>query len=102
MTRRPLQRVVARNPHRVPSMRLNPCLKAPDEETSGCFWALDVGMKSEHESMATAVMEMDRRVIRVDVAPEHAGVMAALRRAFESAAREPSQHDFDALLRRLN
>ncbi|MBA2771843.1 MAG: hypothetical protein H0U34_07510 [Sphingomonas sp.] len=52
--------------------------------------------------MATAVMDMDRRVIRVDVPPEHAGVMAALRRAFETAAREPSEHDFEALLRRLN
>lgn len=59
-------------------------------------------MKVEHQSMATAVLDMDRRVIRVDVPPEHAGVMAALRRAFESAAREPSQHDFEALLRRLN
>ena len=59
-------------------------------------------MKAEHESMATAVMDMDRRVIQVDVRPEHAGVMAALRRAFESAAREPSDRDFDELLRRLN
>ncbi len=57
---------------------------------------------SEHKSMATAVMDMDRRVIRVDVPPEHAGVMAALRRAFEAAAREPSQRDFDDLLRRLH
>jgi hypothetical protein len=59
-------------------------------------------MKSENESMASAVMDMDRRVIRVDMPPEHAGVMAALRRAFEAAAREPSERDFDELLRRLN
>ncbi len=52
--------------------------------------------------MASAVMDLDRKVIRIDVAPEHAGVMAALRRAFESAGREPSEHDFEALLRRLN
>lgn len=52
--------------------------------------------------MATAVMDLDRKIIRVDVPPEHAGVMAALRRAFEAAAREPSQRDFDDLLRRLN
>ncbi len=52
--------------------------------------------------MATAVMDMDRRVIRVDMPPEHAGVMAALRRAFETAAREPSDHDFEGLLRRLH
>jgi hypothetical protein len=59
-------------------------------------------MKSEHESMAAAVMDLDRRVIRVDVPPEHAGVMAALRRAFDAAARAPSDRDFDDLLRRLN
>ena len=52
--------------------------------------------------MATAVMDLDRRVIRVDLPPEHAGVMAALRRAFESAAREPCERDFEELLRRLN
>ena len=59
-------------------------------------------MKLEQEPMATAVMDMDRRQIRVDVRPEHAGVMSALRRAFEAAAREPSDRDFDELLRRLN
>jgi len=47
-------------------------------------------------------MDMDRRVIRVDMPPAHAGVMAALRRAFDAAAREPSDRDFDELLRRLN
>ncbi len=59
-------------------------------------------MKPEQDPMATAVMDMDRRVIRVDMPPEHAGVMAALRRAFETAAREPSDHDFEGLLRRLH
>jgi len=59
-------------------------------------------MKVEDDSMATAVMDMDRRVIRVDVPPEHAGVMAALRRAFEAASRAPSDHDFEDLLRRLH
>lgn len=47
-------------------------------------------------------MEVDRRIIRVDTPPEHAGVMAALRRAFENAAREPCERDFADLLRRLN
>ena len=61
-----------------------------------------VEMKLEDDSMATAVTDLDRRVIRVDVPPEHAGVMAALRRAFEAAARAPSDRDFDELLRRLN
>ena len=52
--------------------------------------------------MEPALLDMDREVIRVDMPPEHAGVMAALRRAFEDAAREPSDHDFADLLRRLN
>jgi len=52
--------------------------------------------------MTAAVMDMDRRIIQVDVRPEHAGVMAALRRAFEAAARAPSDRDFDDLLRKLN
>ena len=45
---------------------------------------------------------MDRRIIRVDTAPTHAGITAALRRAFETAASEPSDRDFAELLRRLN
>lgn len=52
--------------------------------------------------MATASFDMDRRPIRLDMPPEHSGVMRALRRAFEAAASEPSDHDFDALLRKLN
>jgi hypothetical protein len=45
---------------------------------------------------------MDRRVIRVDFPSAHAGITAALRRAFEAAASEPSDRDFSELLRRLN
>jgi hypothetical protein len=48
------------------------------------------------------MMEIDRRPIRIDLPPEHMGVMAALRRAFEAAAREPSDRDFAELLRKLN
>lgn len=44
----------------------------------------------------------DRRIICVDVPPSHAGIMAALRRAFEAAAAEPCDRDFAELLRRLN
>jgi len=58
-------------------------------------------MKVE-ESMATSAMELDRRPIRIDMPPEHAGVMAALRRAFQAAANEPSDRDFADLLRKLN
>ena len=45
---------------------------------------------------------LDRQVIRVDVPPSHAGIAAALRRAFEAAASEPSDRDFAELLRKLN
>ena len=45
---------------------------------------------------------MDRRIIQVDLTPTQAGITAALRRAFEAAASEPSSRDFDDLLRRLN
>lgn len=45
---------------------------------------------------------LDRRVIRVDTPPAHAGITAALRRAFEEAASEPCDRDFAELLRRLN
>ena len=52
--------------------------------------------------MATASMDIDRRPIRLDMPPEHAGVMRALRRAFQAAAAEPSDRDFPELLRKLN
>jgi hypothetical protein len=45
---------------------------------------------------------MDRRVIRVDIPAGHAGITAALRRAFEAAASEPCDRDFAELLRKLN
>jgi hypothetical protein len=58
-------------------------------------------MKLEHEN-AAAGNQIGRQVIRVDVPPSHAGIMAALRRAFEAAASEPYERDFAELLRRLN
>jgi hypothetical protein len=57
---------------------------------------------TKKKSMATAIMDLDRRPIRIDVPPEHEGVMAALRRAFQAAANEPSDRDFADLLRKLN
>lgn len=54
------------------------------------------------KTMATAMMDMDRQPIRVDMPPEHVGVMAALRRAFQAAADDPSDRDFADLLRKLN
>jgi hypothetical protein len=45
---------------------------------------------------------LDRQVIRVEIPPAHAGIMAALRRAFEAAAQEPCDRDFAELLRSLS
>ena len=45
---------------------------------------------------------MGHRLIRVEIPPAHAGITAALRRAFEAAAAEPCDRDFEELLRRLN
>jgi hypothetical protein len=60
-------------------------------------------MKFERENVAAAELSMlDRRVIRVDTPPAHAGITAALRRAFEEAASDPCDRDFAELLRRLN
>ena len=60
-------------------------------------------MKLEREDVAVPELNlMDRRIIRVDMPPAHAGVMAALRRAFEAAASEPCGRDFTELLRKLN
>ncbi len=60
-------------------------------------------MNLERETVsASDLLTMDRQVIRVDSPPAHAGIMAALRRAFEAAAAEPSDRDFGELLRKLN
>jgi hypothetical protein len=60
-------------------------------------------MKADRDDRPGLDLEtMDRRIIRVDLPPTHAGITAALRRAFEAAASEPSDRDFAELLRRLN
>ena len=60
-------------------------------------------MKLERENVAVSEFEnMDRRIIRVDIPPAHAGITSALRRAFEAAAAEPCDRDFAELLRKLN
>lgn len=60
-------------------------------------------MKLERENLAVPELNhMDRRIIRVDMPTSHAGITAALRRAFEAAASEPSDRDFTELLRKLN
>ena len=60
-------------------------------------------MKLEPEHGASSDSNaMDAQIIRVDAPPTHAGITAALRRAFEAAACEPSDRDFSELLRKLN
>lgn len=59
-------------------------------------------MVTERSKTANTDMDMDRRIIRVDIPPAHAGITAALRRAFEAAATEPCDRDFAELLRKLN
>jgi hypothetical protein len=60
-------------------------------------------MKLEREDRALPQLNtMDRRIIRVDMPSAHAGIMSALRRAFEAAASEPCDRDFAELLRKLN
>lgn len=44
----------------------------------------------------------DRELIQIETAEYRASITAALRRAFQAAAAEPSDHDFAALLARLN
>jgi hypothetical protein len=59
-------------------------------------------MNSERQLEAKAKAKPDRRIIRVDIPPAHAGITAALRRAFEAAAMEPCDRDFAELLRKLH
>ncbi len=60
-------------------------------------------MKTEPSKVnAMELHALDRRIIQVDVPPAHAGITAALRRAFQAAAEEPCDRDFNELLRRLN
>jgi hypothetical protein len=44
---------------------------------------------------------MDRRIIRVELPPAHAGVTAALRRAFAAVPHGGDDRQFDDLLARL-
>jgi hypothetical protein len=61
-------------------------------------------MTSKPASKAAAVEQndsMDRRIIRVELPPAHAGVTAALRRAFASVPAASDDRQFDELLARL-
>jgi hypothetical protein len=55
-------------------------------------------------SLKAAAMDydsMDRRIIRVELPPAHAGVTAALRKAFAGIPVAQNDRDFDDLLSRL-
>ena len=79
------------------------CRKSLTHETSQPFGSFATQMKLERENVAASELHnMDRQVIRVDIPPAHAGIMAALRRAFEAAAGEPCDRDFADLIRKLN
>jgi hypothetical protein len=59
-------------------------------------------MDTERRSNGASEVNMDRRVIRVDIPQAHAGITAALRRAFSPVNDDPCDRDFSDLLRRLN
>jgi hypothetical protein len=59
-------------------------------------------MDNERRSIGATEINMDRRIIRVDIPPAHAGITAALRRAFSPANDELCDDNFSDLLRRLN
>jgi hypothetical protein len=59
-------------------------------------------MDTERRSNGASDINMDRRIIRVDIPPAHAGITAALRRAFSPVSEEPCERDLSELLRRLS
>ena len=61
-----------------------------------------MNVESEMDSASERSRRMDRQTIHVDMDSTQAGIAAALRRAFQAAATEPSDRDFADLLRRLN
>jgi hypothetical protein len=84
-------------------LRYRHCGDSNSYETSGPVGSFANQMKWERKDISVAEFDaMDRRVIQVEIPPAHAGITAALRRAFEAAAAEPCDRDFAELLRRLN
>jgi hypothetical protein len=59
-------------------------------------------MDVERKSNGASDINMDRRIIRVDIPQAHAGITAALRRAFSPVNDDLYERDFSDLLRRLN
>lgn len=59
-------------------------------------------MTKRHDIEARDNGLMDGQIIQVRSPANTDGITAALRRAFHAAAEEPSDRDFETLLRRLN
>jgi hypothetical protein len=59
-------------------------------------------MDLQKPSNGASDINMDRRIIRVDIPEAHAGITAALRRAFSPVSDESCDRDFSELLQRLN
>ena len=65
-------------------------------------WAFYPPMETDlNQEAAAKDGSMDRRIIRVELPPAHAGVTAALRRAFANVPNGCATRDFDDLLARL-
>jgi hypothetical protein len=54
-----------------------------------------------HKAAGSSESSMDRRIIRVELPPAHAGVTAALRKAFAAVPNGNDERQFDELLSRL-
>jgi hypothetical protein len=61
-----------------------------------------MNVEAKIDSASEGSENMDRQTIHVGMHSTQAGITAALRRAFQTAAAEPSDRDFADLLRRLN
>jgi hypothetical protein len=59
-------------------------------------------MKSDEPSCSAEDVSFERKLIRVDIPPAHAGVTAALRRAFAPVEDRECDREFDELLKQLN
>jgi hypothetical protein len=88
---------VARRPHFV-----DICARSPKQLKPAGVSLVSLEMLVKRHQDWTGTFQPDQNVIRVELPQSHAGITAALRRAFEAAANEPSDRDFAALLARLN
>src|SRR3954464_10371740 len=83
------------------SLRAGHCPNCVLDETSARVGSFRRPMMPEHENVTAAELnDIGRRIIRVDVPPAHAGIMAALRRAFEAAASGASDRHLPRVLAR--